>query len=336
MIKSCFKVSVIIPIYNNAAFVTRTLESLAGQSLNSLEVILVDDGSIDDSVELAAKVLENSDLQFRIIRQENCGVSSARNTGLMNAVGECIYFLDADDLIESECLESLFLRMVEHNADAVVCGHDIRTPNGSVLRTNEKRFSYSYDCISGPKYAELMLKYKTWACTGTILWRKSFLDKTQIRYTKGAFNGQDVEFTLKNLSQASRVSCVDRVLMHYIKYDSSRNSRALWRRFHSVGCYLRLEKYFANNTCNEQLIKLVSDRAIPLSYIGVINHLILNGISNEKFFRVIKHPHVVRRISSANLRLLGFRQYLSTLVIVRFPRVYAFFLRGFRKLKKAL
>ncbi|NMC61989.1 MAG: glycosyltransferase family 2 protein [SAR324 cluster bacterium] len=333
---SC-QISVIIPIYNNSPLITLTLNSIVKQSFKGFEIILVDDGSTDNSIELARKVLENTDLKFSIIQQENSGVSCARNKGLENANGDYIYFLDGDDQVEPECLESLFLRMVEFEADVVVCSYDVRTSDGKVQRTFDKRFSYSYESISGPKYAELVLKHKTWACTGTILWRKSFLDKTGVVYTQGAFNGQDVEFTLKNLSQASRVSCVDSVLMHYIIYDSSRNSRARWRRFHSVGCYLRLEKFLANNTTNEQLIKLVSARAIPLSYIEVINHLILNGISNEEFFQVIKHPYVVRRISSGNLRLLGFRKYLLTLVIVRFPRVYyAFFFRRFRKLRKSL
>lgn len=327
MNSSCCQISVIIPVYNNAPFIEGTLKSVVNQSFKNIEIILVDDGSTDNSLELAKQTLEDTNLTFTIIQQENSGVSCARNKGLANSKGLYVYFLDGDDQIEPDCLESLFLRMLEYEADAVICSYDARNTDGKVLTTYEKEFSYAYECISGPEYAVLMLKNETWACTGAVLWRKSFLERTGINYTKGAFNGQDVEFTIKNLSQASRVSCVDRVLMHYIRYNSSRNLRALWKRFHAVGCYLRLENYLTKNTADERLIRLVSNRAVPLSYVSTLNHLIVNGVSNEEYLRVIRNPEIVRRIRSAAIRLVGVKRYCLALFMVSFPKLYAFMLR---------
>ena len=98
-------ISVVIPLYNKEASIKQALMSVLSQSYQEFEVVIVDDGSTDNSV---AKVEEIQDSRIRLIRQENGGPSKARNTGVKNAKGEWILFLDADDELLPNAITNLW------------------------------------------------------------------------------------------------------------------------------------------------------------------------------------------------------------------------------------
>ena len=104
MVENYPAISLIIPIYNVANYLTRTLESVKNQTFKDFEVICVNDGSSDNSA-VIAKSFADTDERFRLINQENTGLSGARNTGLKNSRGEYIMFLDGDDYYHKQCIE---------------------------------------------------------------------------------------------------------------------------------------------------------------------------------------------------------------------------------------
>lgn len=116
-------ISVIIPIYNVSTTIEKILESLLQQTERDFEVIMVDDGSIDDSADICQRIARQ-DTRFRYIHQKNAGVSAARNRGLQEATGEYIAFLDADDIVAPNYLQEL-LRACK-NADIAVCDVVVR------------------------------------------------------------------------------------------------------------------------------------------------------------------------------------------------------------------
>jgi glycosyltransferase involved in cell wall biosynthesis len=122
------RVSVIIPLYNKAKYITRTLRSVAGQTFEDFETIIVDDGSSDGSGELAS---EFPDRRFRVLRQANAGPGAARNRGIKEARGEVIAFLDADDEWMPEYLESGLKMLAEFGPEvaAVTSGYLIQPDN---------------------------------------------------------------------------------------------------------------------------------------------------------------------------------------------------------------
>lgn len=101
------KVSIIIPCYNTEIYLEETLESIEKQTYNNIEVILIDDGSKDRTYEIIKNYKEKSSREIIVIKQENKGVSKARNIGIINATGEYICFLDSDDIISSFFIEKL-------------------------------------------------------------------------------------------------------------------------------------------------------------------------------------------------------------------------------------
>lgn len=117
------KVSVIVPVYNVAHYLARCLDSLISQTLSDLEIVIVDDGSTDDSAKIIADYAQRYGDKIRVFSKENGGQGSARNLGIRKAVGEYIGFVDADDYVDSNMFEAMYRAAKQSNADMVTCDY---------------------------------------------------------------------------------------------------------------------------------------------------------------------------------------------------------------------
>lgn len=153
-------VSVIVPIYNiPVQYIEECVQSMLRQTYDYFELLLVDDGSADVCREYCSH-LANRDSRIHVILQENKGVSAARNTGLKNAKGEFIAFIDADDYIEKDYFEYLLSLIDGHCADIAVCDYDFIYKNG-IAKSGNKRLGN-------------LISYNTNQALQQILLRKSF------------------------------------------------------------------------------------------------------------------------------------------------------------------
>lgn len=112
-------ISVIIPIYNQGKYLEQAIYSVLTQTEKADELIIINDGSLDDSLEIAKSHLGNPSLSIKVVDQVNKGLSSARNTGIMNAIGDYIFPLDADDIMQENCIERVKQVIEETDADIV-------------------------------------------------------------------------------------------------------------------------------------------------------------------------------------------------------------------------
>lgn len=129
------KISVIVPVYNCADYVERCVRSIMDQTYNKLEIICVDDGSIDGSGRILDS-LAAEDSRMRVIHQANGGASAARNAGIDYATGELITFVDSDDAIEADMYETLLPLFTNESVDIVHCGYKRIRPDGTVKEVN--------------------------------------------------------------------------------------------------------------------------------------------------------------------------------------------------------
>lgn len=113
-------VSVIVPVFNVEKYLSRCLDSIISQTLRNIEIIIVNDGSTDNSLEIA-KLYSKSDKRIKIISKDNEGLSSARNIGIDNANGKYITFVDSDDWIDKYMIEKLYTKAEEHMCDLAMC-----------------------------------------------------------------------------------------------------------------------------------------------------------------------------------------------------------------------
>ena len=116
------KISIIIPMYNAKEYIARCLESVINQSFNNIEIIIVNDGSTDESLEICKKYGE-VDERIIILNKRNSGVSVARNEGMNVATGEYVMFVDADDWIDESMCQDLYKRISECQADICFCNN---------------------------------------------------------------------------------------------------------------------------------------------------------------------------------------------------------------------
>ena len=138
------KISIVIPIYNAEDHLQRCVDSVLNQTEKNIEIILVDDGSKDNSIEICKNYL-NQDKRVQLIHQENSGVSAARNRGIEQACGEYIGFIDSDDWIEPNMYECLLREANQASADIVICDAKV---TDVVARLGETQRLINADCSS--------------------------------------------------------------------------------------------------------------------------------------------------------------------------------------------
>ena len=114
------KVSVIVPVYNVAEYLGQCLDTILLQTLQDIEVICVDDGSTDNSLNIL-NTYAMFDERLKVIHQENAGAGPARNRGIKEATGDFLIFLDGDDFFHPEMLEKMVVKAEEDNSDVVIC-----------------------------------------------------------------------------------------------------------------------------------------------------------------------------------------------------------------------
>lgn len=131
-------ISVMVPVYNVAPYITNCLESLIHQTYTNLEIILVDDGSTDNSLEICQEYAKK-DKRIKVIHKENGGLSTARNAGLDVATGDYYSFVDSDDYISTRFYEIMLNVALEHSADIVECDYN-KIPFEDVTPENRDSF----------------------------------------------------------------------------------------------------------------------------------------------------------------------------------------------------
>lgn len=170
------RVSIIVPVYKTEKYIRRCLDSVAGQTLDDIEIILIDDGSPDSCGEICEEY-KRKDGRIRVIHQENQGVSAARNAGLRIAAGEYIGFVDSDDYVESDMYEFLYGLAMENNADIAGCEFfDCYDGQGCNIRSGT--FCDKLDRIQGIQY---VLESKTSVSVDNKIFRRNLFQGLEFR-----------------------------------------------------------------------------------------------------------------------------------------------------------
>lgn len=149
--------SIVVPVYNYADILDKTIQSILNQKTRyNFEVIFVDDGSTDGAKDVLNKYKKTKNV--KIIFQENGGIGSARNTGINNATGKYLMFVDCDDLVHDDIVESLLTRAYANNLDMVIAGHNlVKEKNGEVVEI--RPYTYPHRNLLGFKNGDEIMNY---------------------------------------------------------------------------------------------------------------------------------------------------------------------------------
>lgn len=202
------KVSIVVPIYNVEQYIEKCLTSLENQTLQDIQIILVNDGSQDNSAEIAKKYVEKNPTKFLYVEKKNGGLSDARNFGMPYATGEYIAFLDSDDYVEPTLYEKMYQKAKEENSDLVECDFIWEYPDKQKIDCGE--------IYQGQK--EMMVKARVVAWNKLI--RRDLLQKVGQQYTVGV-QYEDMDFFYNMIPYYHKVSFIKEPLIHYVQRDSS-------------------------------------------------------------------------------------------------------------------
>ena len=264
--KSKGLISIIIPVYNASEYLNRCFDSIIRQTYRNLEILFVDDCSSDDSetcIRLFMNRHEISDLKIRCIHHEyNRGVAAARNTGLDNAKGEYVYYLDADDYIEDNTLELLYKEANGTEADIIGCEWFLS------FNKNE-RHMVQPKAICGEelfiKMARGVARWNLWL----FMVKRSLYENNNIRFTETMNMGEDMMVMMKLTLYANKVSILNIPLYHYIQTKSDSLTRN-WSKGYmdqitvNVGEVERLVKCNYDNRFDKEINFLKLNIKLPL------------------------------------------------------------------------
>ena len=205
------KVSIIVPVYNVEKFLQKCLDSIVEQTLKEIEIICINDGSPDNSLEILNEYASKDD-RIIVISQENQGLSAARNAGLKIATGEYIGFVDSDDYIELNYYEKLYNTACKNDSDialTTILKHKKKYLRYNVLHKKEK---VAYTLNDKMKISEDNTHriFYVW----NKIYRKSLLDKYQMSFPVGRVF-EDVLFNLKTIYYANSIVSVPNTKYNY-------------------------------------------------------------------------------------------------------------------------
>lgn len=311
------KVSVIVPVFNSADYLEKSLRSIMDQTLKDIEIICVNDGSTDKSPEILGSCAK-ADPRVRVIDQENGGAGKARNTGLDAASGEYLAFLDADDLYEPDYLEKAYAAASAGNADMTV----VLSDEFDTISKKYSRVPWAVVEYAIPPYRPMNFRTFTfnvfevfvgWAWDK--LFRRDFILEKGLRFQE-IRSSNDMYFTYMAEILALRIEVVNEVLVHHRKNDSgsvSNTRERSWDCFHTALCALK-----------EGLIAHDRYRELEKDFINYALHFSLwhldsiKGEKQEALFNALK------------------TQWLAEFDIIGKPEAYFYNKSEYNKLKKII
>lgn len=282
------KLSIVIPVYNVKQYIIRCLESILPQVRNeSVEIIIVDDESPDNSIELVNNYVKNyMDIQLSIIHQKNLGLGGARNTGIIKATGEYVWFVDSDDEIEKGCLNRI-MKTLEFNNDIII--YDYYQIKSDVLIPCI-RYNKSFYLNRGEELIKKFVLSQAW-CS---IYRRDFLLSNDI-FFREHFLHEDGEFNMRAIVFSNKIYYAHffiyryytnnpNSIMHTIKLKNQTDLLKYWET---------AENLMKNNQLTKGQLDVIKIYTIRSYKLLLINNLHLSKEDYNVLIKLIKNKRKV-------------------------------------------
>lgn len=324
-------VSIITPVYNVERCIAKTINSVIKQSSKDFELLLIDDGSKDRSIEIAENLLINSDVNYRIITQENSGVSAARNKGICEAKGEYICFLDSDDYIHEDYIKLMYEKAATFKYDLVFCDYIQVDSKDNVLVESTTKF-LDFD-ISGREGALKQLNCDITIGMGSALYRTSIIKQNKIFFDSNRKYAEDVVFTVKALLEMKRIISLNKALMYYVRWDSSVTNTVSLRHLDCYYSYVDLIQYIDSKGNFSEIRKFLKEYKIPYAISHIFSILSRDKNFHEELFKFLNKKDVRKYLKGYKMQRIN-KNYIRYLIqckgILYFPNIL---LKVFKQVK---
>lgn len=314
-------ISVIIAAFNASRYLEQCLNSVLGQTYRELEIIAVNDGSTDETLEIMELFAAN-DSRVRVLSQENRGASAARNLGISAAEGELITFVDADDWLNEDHIERLARGMSESEADCCVCGYRLEFPDGSTWDIAPEE-----QLISGGQALENMLfpdKFQGF------LWNKLFktnvIRENGLKPDESLYYMEDLLFCAEYFGHCGKVCCISNIGCHYRQHAESvtckrgdLDAAAISKRETAISALEKVMRY-----CLTDKARRLCKAKMQTEYAEMLKSVSENGKNGEAFKRYKRE--IRRGLPSVLSSPLPIKQKIKQAATAFFPKSFSRYL----------
>ncbi len=318
-------ISIIIPVYNVEKYLAKCLDSVLNQTYKNLEIILVDDGSKDNSGAICDEYAKR-DNRIIVVHQKNSGVSKARNLGMSMATGDYIGFIDSDDTIEANMYEVLLKNAIESGAEISYCGLKQIQLDGKIDYSNntlEKRVVKKEEAIKGYFFDDKIkpFMYSPW----NKIFSKKILEK--VRYREDIAIGEDILFVFECIKQSNYLFMEDVCLYNYVRRENSAMTSSFSdKRMHYIIAAEEIEKM-----CKDEFPYAVKEVSlwVYIHKLNICRQLICNPSYKQKYQEeFLEYKAYLKNTKKEYYSFLNWKRKVDYNLVFYFPIGY--------KLKKIL
>lgn len=329
-----YKISIIVPVYNVEQYIKKCIECILSQTYNNFELILVNDGSTDKSLDIILKYKNNP--HIIIINKNNSGQSDTRLQGLLQAKGEYVYFVDSDDFIEPYTLEKLIEQIIKTEADIVFGRYRLVNENGSVIREQKP---YKVKKLEGTENilrdAICVTNFKASLCIKLI--KRTLLIDSYTDDIRSVHFNEDVLLSIILASHSKKVVFINEIIYNVLQRKNSLTRdlkpeliMSNEKIFNIIRCYLR-DNGFWESCCNEFYNGYVKTIAYTISIAA------LKSKSLSEFNSYYKLLDKNSLFQSLELKQQKNRLYITNKIvytIIKHNRLFYLIIKSLKKILK--
>ena len=318
------KVSIIVPVYNVEKYLNKCLNSLVNQTFKDIEIIIINDGSPDNSKQIIENYKAKYDNIIKVINQQNQGLSASRNNGLKIASGDYIIFVDSDDYIELNMVEKMYNKILEEQADVVICGNNVVNEDYKLISKTFPNKYESYNFITQMIFGNLSAWNK--------IIRKSILNDSTLLFRKNVWY-EDIDFSFKLFLKSKKICILHENLYNYsLRPGSIMSSKNLVKNLDLIDAFDEIISSAKKNNCYEKYYNEIEFLVINHLYISCVVRIITNDYSskneknkllntifkymNENFYNYSKNEYL--KILPSNRKLIFYLINLKFYYIIKF------------------
>lgn len=309
------KISVVVPVYNTSKYLSRCLRSILSQSFEEIEIIIINDGSTDNSLEII-KEYSYLDNRIIIINKKNGGLSSARNEGIKIARGEYVVNIDSDDWIEQDYFKDMYNIAKEKNADIVVSDFYVDFSNNNIDYKKDLNLENN-SIISGQIYIEKFLNNEIFPAVWNKMFRLDLYKNNNILHPVEISLGEDLVATLKLAHYAKTIAKNNKAYVHYMQNDDSITKSSPTKKIYELISAFKILNLFFDKKINFDRKKIENYGC----WLYNINYNI-----DEKYYKeaIVEYIKLCQKIKIGKSNNLGFKLNIYIIFLKLIPSYNTF------------
>lgn len=306
-------VSIILPVYNVERYLPKCLDSLVNQTLKNIEIIIVNDGSPDNSNIIIDEYQKKHSKLIKVLNQKNQGLSDARNNGLKLATADYVVFIDSDDYVDYNMIEKLYNKIIDDNADVIICGNRVVDEKGNIIScTYPNNFNYS-NLTERTIFGNM--------CAWNKIYKKSLICDNKLKFRSKVWY-EDIDFSYKILTLSKKTSFLEDNLYNYLlREDSIMNSQKANRNLELILAFDEMINYSKNKHIYKKYYNAIEYLCIYHIYITGITRII-----NIKTDKKTKKSIIMKFSNYLKLNFPNYRKNIYLKKLSRNKKIVYFFI----------